>query len=226
MKIIFSLGGSVVAPDNIDKKFLTLVSSFMADLSTCNQLGIVVGGGAPARRRIAEVRKNGASEAECDYEGILATRDNATAVIKSLGGKASLKIPASVHEAAKLFGRKILVMGGTEPGHSTDAVAALLAEWVKADLLINASNVDAVYDKDPKKFKDAKSLRSINIDDLIKLLEGQSVAAGHYPLLDPSSLKLIKRSRLKTIVLNGRDLSNMRNALDGREYKGTVITFD
>jgi len=209
----------------MDLAFLEEVSRFFAELSMGNQLAVVVGGGAPARRRIKEARERGASEAECDYEGILSTRDNARVLITALGGSANGKIPESVYEAVKLYGKKILVMGGTEPGHSTDAVAALIAEWVKADLLVNASNVDAVYDKDPRRFNDAKPLNSIRIDDLIELLEDQSVAAGQYPLMDPTSLKLIKRSKLKTIILDGRNLENIKSAVSGRSYNGTAVTF-
>jgi len=225
VKIVFSLGGSVLAPDVVDEDFAREVSAFMLEMSKRNQIGIVVGGGAPARRRIREVREKGASEAECDYEGILATRDNAKALVKALGTKANRRIPESVHDAVELFGNKILVMGGTEPSHSTDAVAALMAEWVKADLLVNASNVDCVYDKDPRRFPQAKPLKSIRIDGLIKLLDGQSVAAGQYPLMDPTSLKLIKRSKIRTVILNGRNLCNMEDAIESRPFEGTAIEF-
>ncbi|MCX6694884.1 MAG: UMP kinase [Candidatus Altiarchaeota archaeon] len=225
MKIVFSMGGSIIAPDNIDQSFVGRASDFLIKLSKSNTLAVVVGGGAPARRRIVEAREKGASEAECDYVGILATRENAKALIDALDRNSNQGIPESVRDAVKSFGSNILVMGGTEPGHSTDAVAALLAEWTKADLLINASNVDAVYDKDPRKFKDAKPLKSVRIDDLIRLLEGQSVAAGQYPLLDPTSLKLIKRSSIRTIVLDGRNLPNMADAISGKKFSGTEVTF-
>jgi len=90
--------------------------------------------------------------------------------------------------------------------------------------LVNASNVDAVYDNDPRKFHDAKPLKSVGVDRLIRLLEDQSVAAGQYPLMDPTSLKLIKRSKIKTVILDGRDLGNIRNAIYGSGFKGTQLT--
>ncbi len=224
MKLVFSFGGSVVAPDNVDRKFVRELSAFLKTLSEKHTVVVVVGGGAPARRDIRRARAAGFAEAYCDFVGIKATRRNAGALVRALGGKANAVIPESVQDAVKLVGRRILVMGGTEPGHSTDAVAALVAEWIKADLLVNASNVDAVYNKDPRKFHNAKPLKSVGVDRLIRLLEDQSVAAGQYPLMDPTSLKLIKRSKIKTVILDGRDLGNIRNAIYGSGFKGTQLT--
>jgi len=225
MRVVFSIGGSVLAPEDVDRKYLADVSSLLLELSTKHQLAVVVGGGKPARRRIAEARSKGASWAECDHIGVLATRDNARALVKALGAAANNSIPETIREAAGLFGSGILVMGGTEPGHSTDAVAALLADWVKADLFINASNVDAVYDRNPVKFKDAKPLKEVNVRTLLKLLGDEPMEAGKYQLLDLTALKVIERSRLKTIVLDGRDLNNMKAAAEGRPFKGTTIIF-
>jgi uridylate kinase len=223
MKVVFSLGGSILAPGAIDAEYVAKVSSMLKELSQKHYIAVVVGGGRPAREKIAAARAGGASWAECDHIGIMATRENARALVQAIGREANRTIPETVYEAASIFGKRIIVMGGTEPGHSTDAVAALIADWVKADAFINASNVDAVYDKNPKNHPDAKPLDSIKIDDLMKILEGEGFNAGEYPLLDHVSLKIIKRSSIKTIVLNGRDIENMRAAAEGRPFKGTTV---
>ncbi|MBD3389174.1 MAG: UMP kinase [Candidatus Altiarchaeales archaeon] len=223
MKIVFSIGGSILAPEGVDGDYVGKVSSFLSGISEGNEVAVVVGGGRPAREKISVARAKGASWAECDHVGILATRENARVLADALGDLAVEAIPESIHEAASLFGDRILVMGGTEPGHSTDAVACLLADWVKADLFVNASNVDAVYDKNPWENDDAKPLEEISVDDLIVLLEGEGMNAGEYPLLDHVALKVIKRSSIRTLVLDGRDLGNMRSAIEGRPFKGTSV---
>ncbi|MFH1402895.1 MAG: UMP kinase [Candidatus Altiarchaeota archaeon] len=224
MKLVFSFGGSVIAPDKVDAEYVQKLSSFLEKLLENHSIAVVVGGGQPARRRIAKVRDSGASEAECDYEGILATRENAGVLLKAMGDKA-FGIPETLKGAADSFsGDRVLVMGGTEPGHSTDAVAALLAEWVKADMFLNASNVDAVYDKNPKQFKDAKPLKTITITELTRLLDNEGVNAGEYPLLDPVALKIIRRSSIRTIILDGRDLDNIGMCIEGSGFSGTTVT--
>jgi uridylate kinase len=225
MKLVFSFGGSVLAPDDLDKDFINRLASFLTELLAEHAIGVVVGGGAPARRRIAALRESGGSEAECDYEGILATRENARALVNALVGKAFELIPESIKEAVEYYtDDRVLVMGGTEPGHSTDAVAVLLAEWIGA-VFINASNVDAVYDKNPKKFKDAKPLKEIRIDDLIHLLGDGGVKAGEYPLFDPVALKIMKRSRIRTVILDGRDFDNINSFINGEKYRGTLVVY-
>jgi uridylate kinase len=224
MKVVFSIGGSILAPSGIDAEYIAGVALMLRNLSAKHHLAVVVGGGRPARERIAQARAKGASWAECDHVGIMATRENARALIAALGREANRTVPETIYEAASIFGKRIVVMGGTEPGHSTDAVAALLADWVGADLFINASNVDAVYNKNPKKFPDARPLDNVRIDDLMALLSGEGFNAGEYPLLDPTALKVIKRSNLKTLVLSGKELDNMSAAAEGRPFKGTTVT--
>jgi uridylate kinase len=223
MKIVFSIGGSILAPGGIDTDYVASAAQMLKNLSTKHHIAAVVGGGRPAREKIAQARSNGASWAECDHIGIMATRENARALVMALGREANRTVPETIYEAASIFGKRIIVMGGTEPGHSTDAVAALLADWVRADVFINASNVDAVYDKNPKKYPDAKPLDTIRIDELMSLLSGEGFNAGEYPLLDLTSLKVIKRAGLKTIVLDGKDLDNMAAAAEGRPFKGTTV---
>jgi uridylate kinase len=225
MKIVFSIGGSILAPDGIDSEYVKKIAEMFYNLSENHMIAAVVGGGRPARRAIEAARMRGASWAECDHIGVLATRENAKSLVSALDGKSNLEIPESIHDAAGFFGDKILVMGGTEPGHSTDAVAALLGDWVGADLFINASNVDAVYDRNPKKFPDAKPLKKITIDDLISLLSGEGSNAGEYPLLDSVALSSLRRSHLKTLFLDGRNIKNIESALSGGPFKGTTVIF-
>ena len=114
-----------------------------------------------------------------------------------------------------------LCNGGTEPAHSTDAVGSILAEFVGADLLINATSVDGLYDKDPKKYQDAKLFPEVTPSKVLECLSGNEVKAGTYEFLDHTAIQIIKRSGIKTIILNGENPENINRALN--ERIGTLI---
>ena len=113
---------------------------------------VVVGGGGEARRYIGVARTLGIDEATLDETGILVTRLNARLLIAALGDAAYPRVPET-YAAAKECGvaGRIVVMGGVAPGQTTDAVAAVLAEEVGADLLINATSVPGIFTADPKR---------------------------------------------------------------------------
>jgi uridylate kinase len=224
MKIVISLGGSVMVPDEIDKEYVKKFALLARELAKKHELAIVTGGGRTARKYIEPAREYRATEYFCDRVGISATRMNAMLLSSAIGPQASIDPPRDQVEAAKeMDSKKIVVMGGTEPGHSTDAVAALLAECVKADLFINASDIDGVYDSDPKKNRDAKRLEKISAGDLLDMVKNKAMGAGKYELVDMLAVKIVQRSKIKTIFLSGRDLENMRNAIDGKKFVGTTI---
>jgi uridylate kinase len=224
MKVVISVGGSVLVPDEIDLSYAKYLGELVNQLSVKHQVAIVTGGGRLARRYIEAARKFGASEISCDMIGINATRLNARLLAAIIGKKATLEPPTDFKEALQelSFG-KIVVMGGTSPAHSTDAVAALLAEYIRAGLLINASNVEGVYDKDPKKNKDAKLLKKLRVEELVEMVKSYSAGAGEYELVDILAAKIIQRSKIETIFLNGRNLDNMKSAIEGKKFVGTLI---
>ena len=224
MKIIFALGGSVLVPDEPDLEFMRKFAEFVRELSENHRIAIVVGGGKTARRRITEARGKGANEVECDYLGIDASRENARMLAEVLGDAANQETPKDFLEAMKIWNDgKIVVMGGTEPGHSTDAVAAILAEYVGADLIIKTTDVNGIYDKDPQKFKDAKMFDKLSLDKLQEMVQSLSQEAGKYELIDLVAIKILQRSKIKCIVLSGRDLENVKRAVSGGKVVGTVI---
>jgi uridylate kinase len=227
MKIVISVGGSILVPDEVDLSYAKYMGALVNELSVKHQVAIVTGGGRLARKYIEAARKFGASEIYCDLIGIKATRLNASLLAAIIGKKALVEPPTEFSQAAEAlsFG-KIVVMGGTHPAHSTDAVAALLAEYVRADILINASNVAGIFDKDPKKHKDAKMHKKISVADLVDMVKSYPSGAGQYELVDILAAKIIQRSKIKTIFLNGRDLDNMKNAIDGKKFVGTIIESD
>lgn len=170
MRIVFDLGGSVVMPKEGAKaeKIMEYANIFKKIKDEGHEVAIVVGGGKTAREYIEIGRELGASESFCDELGIMATRMNAMILITALGDYSIKKVPTSFEEAELILNLgKIPVMGGTHPGHTTDAVAASLAEFINADLLVIGTNVDGVYDKDPNKYEDAKNLIKCLLKNLL-----------------------------------------------------------
>ena len=122
MKIVVAIGGSILLKEYDSKKFKKY-SEILKKLTEKHKLFVVVGGGKPARDYINIVRDLGAGEAQCDDIGIEITRINAKLLLSSLGSAAYQKVPHNFQEALEFStSGKIIVMGGTEPAHSTDAV--------------------------------------------------------------------------------------------------------
>lgn len=215
MKIVITVGGSIIIKDNDHEKFKAY-AKVLKDMKTGNQLFIVVGGGKPARDYIGIARGLEASEAACDDIGIDVTRLNAKLLIMALGEDAYPKVAKNFHEALEFsVSGKIVVMGGTEPAHSTDAVGSILAEFVGADLMINATSVDGLYDKDPNKFEDAKKFDEITPSKMLNILSSKENKAGTYEFLDMTAIQIIKRSNIETLIINGENPENLQKAVLG-----------
>lgn len=223
MKIVMGIGGSILMKE-FDRKGFEDYADVLSSLYDEHELYIVVGGGKPAREYIGVARGLGTSESNCDDIGIDVTRLNARLLIMALGDIAYPMVPHNFREAQAAGATgKIVVMGGTEPAHSTDAVGAILAETIQADLYINLTSVDGLYDKDPNKFQDAKFFTKISPDEAINLVKDKEVKAGTYEIFDMTALQMIKRSGLETVIVNGYDSKNILRVLDGEDI-GTRIT--
>jgi uridylate kinase len=220
VKLVFSVGGSLVCPDGIDLSFIAQFSSLVDELSGMHEITVVVGGGKLARTYIRAAEDFQASDEVKDYLGIEATHLNAMLVASALGRQAVYRRTVSKKDFRKGV---ILVTGGTTPGHSTDAVAAELAVLMKADLLINASNITGVYEKDPSVSPAAKMLEKITPVELLKIVARLPQTPGKYALIDKLAVQTIKKAKIKTIILNGRDIENIKKAVEGKKFTGTIV---
>jgi uridylate kinase len=151
---------------------------------------------------------------------------NARLLVDGLGEYAFPEIPVTIDELKQYFSAgKIVGMGGLQPGHSTNAVAALAAETIRAEKFVNATDVDGVYTDDPAKNPTASKLDKVSIAQLMKLLSKNEITAGAYELMDPLALRIIQRSKIATTILDGRTPLNVAKALRGEQI-GTSITRD
>lgn len=224
-KVVISLGGSILIPGENDGDFLSKLTSLLKDLSKTYQLYVVCGGGKVARYYINTARDMGASEYDLDLLGILATRANAKMLQLGLKGISNENIPETIEEASKLGDLgKIVVMGGTVPGHTTDGVSAALAEAIGASRIINATSVDGVYTSDPKKDPNAKKISKMTFEELNEMLKGDH-GAGKSGVFDAMGAEIILRCKIPLLIVSGRDLTEMKNAISGSfSVNGTVIS--
>ena len=223
MRVVVRVGGSVVAsPLNT-----SLIGRYVDLLKRLREEGhevvAVVGGGSLAREFIGVAADLGLVEADRDWVAIYVSRLFARLFVLCLGEAGCGNVSVTLGDAvACLNGGRVVVMGGLRPGMTTDAVAALVGERVKADLLVKASNVDGIFTKDPKKFPDAEKLDELGFDDLERLFEEDRHRAGIHQILDPEAVKILRRIRLRTVVVNGFDVKNVLLAVK-RKRVGTVI---
>lgn len=214
MLIVMSLGGSVLAGD-LDPACFLKYAEVLRRISEKHDLLVVTGGGVYARRYIELARGVGADEVACDFIGIDITRLNAGMLITALGDDAYPDIPKDYREAKKAMEcGKIVVMGGVVPGQTTDAVSAAVAEHIHADLLVIPTSVDGVYTADPHVDPNAKKYDTIPIGELIRMSFGTALKAGSKSPIDPVACKLIERSGIRTIVMDGRDTDALEKLID------------
>jgi uridylate kinase len=109
------------------------------------------------------------------------------------------------------------------PGQTTDAVAAALAEYVNADLLVYATSVDGVYDADPTADPEAERYAELSADELVEVIAPMSRDAGSSAPVDLLAAKLIDRAGMRTIVLDGTDPERIESAVLRGEHTGTDI---
>lgn len=223
--VVLSLGGSVLIKDEKpDTAYIRALSKILIDLSSKRKLYVVTGGGKTARNYIAAGRDLGADESYLDEMGIEVTRLNARLMIIALGERAFHTPPANYDEALLAArNHSIVVMGGVSPGITTDAVSAMLAERAKAKLVVNATSVDGAYTEDPKKNPQAKMIPRMSHSELVALVSVTPPGAGPSTVFDPVGARVLERAKIVLSIVDGRDLENLRGAIEGKAFKGTLV---
>jgi uridylate kinase len=184
---VIKIGGSLLfnEENKINLNWITEICNIFKSRASSGNHVIVCGGGLVAREYIKTVRSFNGSEALCDAFGIEISRINSKLLIASFQDFAYPLVPKSIEELsiAILF-NKFIVMGGLQPGQSTTSVALEVAEFIDAQDLIILTDVSGIYDKDPKKFDDAKIYKHLNYNELqeliLKIPYSKQAAAGEY----------------------------------------------
>jgi len=223
MRLVLRIGGSVVASP-FDPTLLSDYAELLVRLRhEGHVVAAVVGGGSLAREMIRIAEEMGLKEPEQDEVAISVSRLAAQLLLLKLGKVGAGRVPVSIEEAAGLVKTgRVVVMGGLKPGMTTDAVAAMLADRIGADLLVKATDQDGIYTKDPKRYPDAKKLDVLSFDDLTRFFEKKRHEVGIHQILDPEAVRILRRRKTRTIVLNGFKPENVLLAVKGEEI-GTLI---
>ncbi|MDR4511271.1 MAG: UMP kinase [Nitrososphaeraceae archaeon] len=224
-RVVIKLSGSVfnMNDNQTQAEVLKRYSSMLVQVNQTIQPVVIAGGGSIARYYIQIARNLGLDESSLDLIGIDVSRLNAKLLISSLGEYAYPNVPKSLDEISNfVVSNKIIVSGGLHPGQSTNATAALIAEKIRAKEFINATDVNGIYDMDPRKNKSAKLYEKITLKECVDMLLNGSSMAGEYDLMDIVALKVIERSAINTrVILSSPE--NIINTLEGKEYKGTEL---
>jgi len=226
MVTVISLGGSIVAPGEVDAAFLTEFRSLIGEFLERDEKQrfiLVVGGGGPARiwqKACREIIPSVKDE-EADWIGIMATRLNAQLVKAIMGVWCTQPVITDPTQLDPFTGR-ILVAAGWKPGFSSDYDAVLLAERFQAGTVINLSNIKQVYTDDPKKNPAATPIDAISWEDF-RAMVGDEWTPGKNVPFDPVASRHGAKLGLKVICAAGRDLPNLRLILEGKPFIGTVI---
>ncbi|MGI0020177.1 MAG: UMP kinase [Nitrososphaera sp.] len=219
-RIVIKLSGKVFSGEGDDiKKY----AAMLGELAARVQPVVVAGGGKVARHYIGIARGFGLDEASLDIMGIEVSRLNAKLLIAALGKKAHPAVPADLEQVTEAAASgKVIVTGGLHPGQSTNATAALIAEKVGAKRFVNATDVDGIYDSDPRSNKKARLFKEITTKQCRELLGGENSMAGGYDLMDIVALKVIERSKIPTIVLRSEP-AVIKSAILSGKTSGTQI---
>ena len=216
-------GGYGISPDVLGK-----IAEEIADTvkSTGVELALVVGGGNIFRGLSSSAR--GMDRASADYMGMLATVMNAMALqtaIEARGVPTRVQSAIEMHELAESYirrravrhlekGRVVIFAAGTgNPFFTTDTAAALRAMEIGAEILLKATRVDGVYDKDPRKHTDAVKYDRVSYLECIQK---------DLKVMDMTAFALCRDNRLPIMVFNLGRPGNIQRAVRG-EAVGTII---
>lgn len=227
-KIVLSLGGSLVVPEGgINVSFLSDFNKFIRQSIKNNpnrQFFIVVGGGTIARhyRDAGEkVLGHELTPEDLDWLGIHATRLNAQ-LIRTIFRDIAHPHILKHYEIIRKVDEPVVVAAGWKPGWSTDFCATLVCDDYSVTKIINMSNIDMVYEKDPKEFPEAKSIERATWPEFRELVGDKWIPGMNAPF-DPIAAKNSQELGLTTVIVNGKNLDNLQDYLDGKKFVGTVI---
>lgn len=221
--IVISLGGSLIIPDEIDVSFLKDFKELILSFVNQNKRFVLITGGGKICRKyntaLSEISE--VLDDELDWLGIYSTRFNAEFVRFIFGEHADKDIILDPMLPLQ-FSKSIIVGGGWKPGNSTDLVAVSIARNIGAKKIINLSNTDYVYDKDPKTNPDAKKLEKVSWAEYRDLIPKEWNPGLNSPF-DPVASEMAEKDGITVVTMNGKNIENLEKCLKGEEFAGTTI---
>ncbi|MBI4268544.1 UMP kinase [Candidatus Uhrbacteria bacterium] len=221
--IIISIGGSLIVPDAIDTEFLSSLRALLIrHMKKGTRFVLIAGGGKTCRRyqaaaaEVVHVSKN-----DLDWIGIHTTRLNAHLLRTIFYPWAHAEVIKDPHRRAN-FREPMLVTCGWKPGCSTDFDAVLFAKNHHGKILVNLSNIDYVYTKDPRKHQDASPIERIGWKEFRVMLPKKWDPGLNAPF-DPIAAREAQKLSMTVAIMNGKNIKNLSNFLEEKPFTGTII---
>ena len=231
-RVLVKFSGEALAGENgygIDTQILDYIAREIKELIDNDiEVGIVIGGGNIVRG-VTAAADGIIKRTSGDYMGMLATVVNGIAMqeaLEHIGVSARLQTAIKMEQIAESFivrrarrhlekGRVVIFSAGTgNPFFTTDTAATLRASEIDATMLIKATKVDGIYNKDPMKFEDAIKLDTISYDDALK---------DHIKVMDDTAIALAKDNKLPIVVANMNDKGNLLSIINGDYSKCSIV---
>jgi len=231
-RVLVKFSGEALAGDDgygIDTKILDYIANEIKELVDNNiEVGIVIGGGNIVRG-VTAAADGIIKRTSGDYMGMLATVVNGIAMqeaLEHIGISARLQTAIKMEQIAESFivrrakrhlekGRVVIFSAGTgNPFFTTDTAATLRASEIEATMLIKATKVDGVYDKDPAKYSDAVKLDKITYDEALK---------DHIKVMDETAIARAKDNGLPIVVANMNTKGNLFKIVNGDFSQCSVV---
>ncbi len=225
--IVISVGGSLIVPNGgIDTNFVIKLNKLIREEVVKGKRFLLVAGGGKIARHYRDAAKQvigNVEDDDLDWLAIHATRLNAHLLRTIFQDIAHPRIITNYYKKIVNWKEPLAIGAGWKPGWSTDYDAVILARDYNAKIIINMSNIDWVYDRDPVKYPDAKSLKNITWEEMEKLV-GDKWSPGFNVPFDPIATKLANKLNLTVVIANGNDLINIQKIINNDSFKGTVIS--
>lgn len=223
---VLSLGGSLIVPDDINEDFLDQFKKFILSWTKKGKrFFIVAGGGKTVRSYQRAARELGVKDKFIlDQIGIDITYVNARLVNALFGKEAYPEVIKDYTKEIKTKA-KIITASGWKPGCSTDFDAVYAAWKYKAKTVLNLSNIEWLYNKDPKIYPDALPIETISFEKLLKITGKTWIPGANMPF-DPKASQMAQKHNLEVIIANGKDFGNLNNLFESKPFKGTVVSND
>lgn len=231
-RVLVKFSGEALAGEEgygIDTKILDYIAEEIKELVDNGiEVGIVIGGGNIIRG-VSAAADGVIKRTSADYMGMLATVVNGIAMQEALehkGLNARLQTAIKMEQIAEPFivrrairhlekGRVVIFGAGTgNPFFTTDTAATLRATEIQACMLIKATKVDGVYDKDPHKFEDAIKLDTLTYDQALD---------DHIKVMDDTAIALAKDNSLPIVVANMNEKGNLLKIINGDYRKCSIV---
>ena len=233
MRVLIKFSGEALANENgfgIDTKILKFISNEIKKVHDAgHEIGIVIGGGNIIRG-VSAAQDGLIKRTTGDYMGMLATVITAVAMqeaLEKIGLDVRVQSAIKMEQISESFivrrarrhlekNRIVIFAAGTgNPFFTTDTAAILRAVEIDSDLVIKATKVDGVYDKDPKKFEDAKFLKELSYEDAY---------SDNIKVMDDTAIALAKDNNLPIIVCNMFEEDNLLKILnDDKDVKYSIV---